>query len=193
LGFSTLSGIVYFKRFRMDVDLVRPLPPPPVVPGEYRLAAWNDRLLETHAETKFQCFREELDANVFPSLASREGCRRLMAEICGRSGFVPQATWLLEHWPANARRPEPVGTIQGVADEQFGAIQNIGIVAPHRGRGLGSALLWHCLDGFRRAGIERAYLVVTARNSGAYRLYERLGFRQTQVVYKASEVAYAEW
>ena len=186
-------GIVYFKRFRMEVDLARPLFPQPGLPEEYRLAAWDDGLLEAHAETKFRCFRWELDANVFPSLGERDGCRRLMTEIARQRGFIPQATWLLEYWPDHARRPELVGTIQGVSDDKVGAIQNVGITEPHRGKGLGTVLMWHSLAGFKAAGIERVYLEVTAQNRGACRLYERLGFQQTKVVYKASEVAYSEW
>ena len=133
-----------------------------------------------------------MDANVFPSLATRAGCQRLMVDIARRSGFVPQATWLLEYWPQEARRPEMCGTIQGVADDKVGAIQNVGITPAHRGHGLGTVLLWHSLAGFREAGMERVYLEVTAQNAGACRLYQRLGFRRTEVVYKASEVAYAE-
>jgi len=186
-------GIVYFKRLRMEVDLALPLFPQPELVGEYRLVAWDGRLLDAHAETKYRCFHWELDANVFPSLSTRDGCRRLMSEISRRSGFIPQATWLLEYWPEQARKPELVGTIQGVADDKVGAIQNVGITETHRGRGLGSLLMWHSLAGFKAAGIERVYLEVTAQNSGACRLYQRLGFRQTKVVYKASEVAYAEW
>jgi ribosomal protein S18 acetylase RimI-like enzyme len=185
-------GLVYFKRFRMEYDLAQPLPPEPRVPESYALVPWEDRLLEIHAEVKFRCFQSEMDANVFPSLGDREGCRRLMGEIVRRSGFVPQATWLLQYWPQEARKPEICGTIQGVADEGVGAIQNVGITAGHRGRGLGTALLWHSIAGFKQAGMERVYLEVTAKNSGACQLYSRLGFRQTKVVYKASEVAYAE-
>jgi ribosomal protein S18 acetylase RimI-like enzyme len=185
-------GIVYFRRYRMEIDLAQPLPLEPPLPTGYRLTAWDDRLLDVHADTKYRCFHWEMDANVFPSLSTREGCRRLMTEISRRSGFVPQATWLLEHWPAEARRPEPCGTIQGVAEDKVGAIQNVGVTADHRGLGLGTILLWHSLVGFKVAGIERVFLEVTAQNSGACRLYERLGFRRTKVVYKASDVAYAE-
>jgi GNAT superfamily N-acetyltransferase len=185
-------GIVYFRRFRMEIDLAQPLFPQPSLPAEYRLSPWNDRLLEVHADAKYRCFRWEMDANVFPSLSTRDGCRRLMTDITRRGGFVPQSTWLLEYWPANASRPESCGTIQGVAEEQVGAIQNVGITPPHRGLGLGTVLIWHSLAGFKAAGIERVFLEVTAQNSGACRLYQRLGFQQTKVVYKASEVAYAE-
>jgi ribosomal protein S18 acetylase RimI-like enzyme len=79
-----------------------------------------------------------------------------------------------------------------VAEEKVGAIQNIGVTPKHRGLGLGTVLLWHALAGFRQAGIERVFLEVTAQNSGACRLYERLGFRRIKIVYKASDVAYSE-
>lgn len=186
-------GVVYFKRFRMECDLSQPLFAEPQPPRGYALVSWDDALVEPHAEVKFNSFHWELDANVFPSLSTKEGCRRLMGEIRGRGGFVPQATWLLEYWPSEARKPLFCGTIQGVADEKLGAIQNVGITPEHRGQGLGTVLLWHSLRGFQQAGIERVYLEVTAQNSGACRLYERLGFARTKVVYKASEVAYSEW
>ncbi len=185
-------GIVYFRRFRMEIDLAQPLFAQPQLPPEYRLAPWNDTLLEAHADTKFQCFHWEMDANVFPSLSTRDGCHRLMDDISRRNGFVPAATWLLEHWPANARRPTPCGTVQGVAEDKVGAIQNVGILPEHRGHGLGTVLMWHSLAGFKSAGVERVFLEVTAQNSRACSLYERLGFRRTKVVYKASEVAHAQ-
>lgn len=185
-------GIVYFKRFRMEVDLADPLFRQPELPENYRLTPWDERLLEAHAEVKYRCFRSEMDANVFPSLGERAGCRRLMTDIAQRSGFVPEATWLLEYWPGGARKPEACGTIQGVAEEKVGAIQNVGVTPAHRGKGLGTVLLWHSLNGFKDAGTERVFLEVTAQNRGACRLYERLGFKRTKVVYKASEVAYAE-
>jgi ribosomal protein S18 acetylase RimI-like enzyme len=186
-------GIVYFKRFRMEYDLAQPLFPQPELPEAYALVPWDDRLLEAHAEAKYRCFRWEMDANVFPSLGARDGCRRLMTEIARRSGFVPQATWLLQYWPPEARKPDLCGTIQGVADDKVGAIQNVGITPPHRGMGLGTVLIWHSLAGFKATSIERVFLEVTAQNSSACRLYQKLGFQRSKVVYKASEVAYAEW
>lgn len=186
-------GVVYFRRFRMEIPLDEETTQVPPLPADYRFVPWEERLLATHAETKYRCFKDELDAHVFPSLGDREGCRRLMAEIAGRTGFVPEATWLIEYWPPAARRPEPCGTIQGVLDDGLGAIQNIGITPAHRGRGLGTVLIRQALAGFRKVGVQRVYLEVTAQNHGACRLYERLGFRKTRVVYKASQVAYAEW
>lgn len=185
-------SVVYFRRFRMEYDLAGPLFAEPEVPPGYSLLAWDERLLEAHAETKYRAFKWEMDANVFPCLGDREGCRRLMTEIVRRAGFVREATWLLEHRRPGERRSELCGTIQGVADTGLGSIQNVGITPSHRGLGLGSVLVWHSLAGFKRAGIDRVYLEVSADNTGACRLYERLGFRRTKVVFKASEVAFAE-
>ena len=43
-------------------------------------------------------------------------------------------------------------------------------------------------DGFRRAGLERASLEVTAENDDAIRLYRRYGFEIVKTVYKAVEM-----
>src|SRR5437764_9872315 len=88
-------NISYFKRFRMEIDLQAALPPVPPLPPGYAWIAWEAWLWEQHAEVKFQCFFEEIDSVVFSSLASRDGCRRLMREITSRPGFKPEATWLI--------------------------------------------------------------------------------------------------
>ena len=186
-------GITYFKRLRMEYDLSSPLFEGPPLAEGYELLPWSEDLLKDHAEVKYKCFRFEIDANVFPNLGARDGCRRLMDDIVHRGRFVPQATWLMQFWPQHARRPEICGTIQGMVEEagdgqRLGAVQNVGVTDSHRGRGLGSCLLHQSLIGFREAGYSRVYLEVTAQNSGAIRLYRRLGFRQTKVVFKAAEV-----
>jgi ribosomal protein S18 acetylase RimI-like enzyme len=186
-------GMTYFKRYRMEIDLASSCWGGFQLPPDYQLIPWDDELLETHAEVKYRCFQYELDANVFPSLGARDGCRRLMNDIFSRSGFLPEATWLLQYWPKNARKPDLCGTVQGVCDETtgHGAIQNLGIVPSHRGHGLGGMLLTRSLLGFWQVGLARAYLEVTAQNVGAIRLYQRLGFRKVKTVYKAADVAYA--
>ena len=173
----------YFKRFRMDVDLALTRRPPPMRAG-YRFVPWNEALVDVHARAKFRSFRDEIDAVVFPCLGSFEGCRRLMREIRKKPGFLPHATWLI----ACGRSPEDLqwcGTIQGVAAPgNCGLIQNIGVVPGHRGLGLGSCLIEQALQGFRQHGLRIASLEVTADNSRAVRLYQRLGFRRMRTVYK---------
>jgi ribosomal protein S18 acetylase RimI-like enzyme len=169
----------YYKRYRMEIDLQDPLPEPVLPPG-YSWLAWDPGLVEVHAEVKFQCFFEEIDAVVFPSLGCRLGCSHLMREISHKSGFRPEATWLVSSPDGYC------GTVQGVRERSgTGAIQNLGVLPPHRGRGLGRALLLKALHGFRRTSLHRAFLEVTAQNDSAIRLYRQIGFRCRKTIYKA--------
>jgi ribosomal protein S18 acetylase RimI-like enzyme len=178
-------SIAYFKRFRMEIDLYDALPVP-VLPDGYYWVPWDYTLVEPHADVKYYSFQDEIDANVFPSLGSRSGCYYLMREISRKAGFVAEATWLVGC-------PEGYcGTVQGVRERSgLGAIQNLGVMPLHRGRGLGKALLVQALNGFRRGGLGRAFLEVTAQNEGAIRLYRNLGFRCRKTVYKAVDAIHA--
>jgi len=185
-------GLTYFKRFRMEIDLAGRTLACSGPPAGYSLIAWNDSLLEAHVEAKYYSFRTEIDSNVFPCLGDWVGCNRLMHEICGKQGFLPGATWLIAYGSNFLDTPENCGTIQGIRDYAgLGAIQNLGVTPEHRGRQLGTCLLIKALQGFQQAGVRRAFLEVTAQNSGAIRLYQRMGFRKVRTVYKAVEVAYS--
>jgi GNAT superfamily N-acetyltransferase len=172
-------AITYYKRLRMELDLEGP---PQVVPLPVRFlwVPWDEALLADHAEVKFQSFRHEIDAYVFPCLGDRYGCQRLMREIRRKPGFLPGSTWLIAC-------PEGyVGTVQGVMDHgPIGAIQNLGVIPSYRGFGLGRALVSRALAGFREVGLRRAYLEVTAENNAAVQLYRNLGFRRAKTLYKA--------
>ena len=173
----------YFKRFRMEADLLIPRRPP-VLPEGYRLVAWNEALLDAHARTKYRAFCDEIDAVVFPCLGDLEGCRRLMREIRRKPGFQADATWLIARVVSPGQHSW-CGTIQGVVDKHgTGMVQNVGVVPGHRGQGLGSVLLLQAMAGFARGGLRRASLEVTAENASAVKLYRRLGFRRARTVYK---------
>lgn len=174
-------AITYYKRFRMEIDLDGGPPAPgSELPEPFSWVAWDETLVDRHAEVKYLSFRDEIDSCVFPCLGDRYGCQRLMREIRRKPGFLPGATWLI------AGPDGYVGTVQGVMDRgPIGAIQNLGVVPAYRGLGLGRALIGRALDGFYQAGLRRAYLEVTAENSGAVRLYRTVGFRRAKTLYKA--------
>jgi mycothiol synthase len=168
----------------MEMDLVGPLPPAPTLPVDFAWVPWEERLLDTHADVKFHCFCDELDGVVFPNLANRDGCLNLMREIAARPGFRPEATWLIAHGETF------IATVQGVSDRAgTGSIQNLGVIPGFRGRGLGLALLLQSLHGFRRFGLTRATLEVTAQNETAIRMYRQVGFRFRKTLYKIVEPA----
>jgi ribosomal protein S18 acetylase RimI-like enzyme len=173
-----VATISYFKRYKMEADLHAL--PPPRTPTGCRWLAWTADLLDLHAETLVACFHQEIDATLFPSLGDPVASRTLMTEIVRKPGFHSDATWLLECDLGVC------GTIQGIRERGgLGAIQNIGVLPALRGQGLGEALVLQALHGFRRAGLHRAVLEVTAHNDAAIRLYRRLGFRRAKTIYKA--------
>jgi ribosomal protein S18 acetylase RimI-like enzyme len=174
-------SIAYFKRFRMEINLNELAPPPPLPEG-YAFVPWDETLLDVFAEVKYHSFVDEIDSVVFRSLGSRHGCIFLMREISRKHGFRPEATWLVANGDGSC------GTIQGISERcGLGAIQNLGVLPHHRGRGLGRALLMKALYGFRDAGLGRAFLEVTAQNESAIRLYRQLGFRCRKTIYKMVE------
>ena len=137
-------AITYYKRLRMEIDLDGP-PIPTPLPGRFVWVPWEEPLLADHAEVKYQSFRHEIDAAVFPCLGDRYGCQRLMREIRRKPGFLPGATWLIAC-------PEGyVATVQGVMDHgPIGAIQNLGVIPAYRGMGLGGPLSIARSRGFAR-------------------------------------------
>ena len=158
----------------------------PVLPAGYRWVEWSLELLDRHAAVKFRCFETEKDGQVFPSLRNADGCRRLMDYIATNPLFVPNATWLLVCDEAAQGDLADCGTIQGLSSvPESGAIQNVGIVPEHRGRGLGRALVQAALCGFRASGLTHISLEVTAANVPAVKLYQSLGFLVTKTLYRS--------
>jgi ribosomal protein S18 acetylase RimI-like enzyme len=188
-----LKGITYFRRYRMEIDLRQIELPIPYLPEGYFWNGWSSDMVQRHAETKYDSFRDELDSRVFPCLGERDGCNRLMHEIAGQSSFLPEATWLISFQSFEDNLFHDVGTIQGLAHTSMvGAIQNVGVVPEHRGLGLGRALVLKCLHGFRATGIPRVSLEVTAENHPAVELYKRVGFRIVRTMYRDVEQSAAD-
>jgi GNAT superfamily N-acetyltransferase len=187
---SGRMDIQYFKRYQMAVKLSGREFRCRAAPAEYRFYPFSSGLLEAFSLAKYYSFRQEMDTLVFPCLGELEGCRKLMTEIARKSGFTPQATWLAVHFPGPHARPAYCGTIQGIRDPSgLGAIQNLGVTPEHRRCGVGMNLLCRCLEGFRRLGVHRVHLEVTAQNEAAVRLYRHIGFFTVKTVYKTVEPA----
>ncbi len=182
-------SVTFFKRYRMHFDLDRLEIPKSSVPDGFRTHAWNSEILENHADAKFNSFKSEIDAAVFPCLGDRASCLRLMREISTRNGFVPEATWLITFEDHDSGFQQNCATIQAICESPgIGAIQNVGVVPDFRGLGLGTLLLSKSLLGLRRAGLSIGSLEVTAENIGALRLYQRFGFKIVRTVYKSIEL-----
>lgn len=180
--------VQYFKRFRMEFDLTRTSLPLALLPDGYHWIEWDAADVDRHALVKLRSFRDEVDAEVFSSLADFHGCQRLMRDICHTGGFLGVATWMIAH-SGDDNLPSDCGTIQGLSQSaQSASIQNVGVVPEHRGRGLGRALVRKSLEGFALAGHKRALLEVTACNHSAIGLYRSLGFQVVKTMYRSAPV-----
>ena len=180
--------VVYFKRYRMQIDLSQADLSYVPTENEIQFVPWSDKLLAQHSLAKWESFRFEIDANVFPCLGERDGCRQLMRDLTQRTNFIPESTWLALS-VQSGKLDVPAGTIQGLRiDSREGAIQNVGVLPSFRGKGIGRGLIVLALTGFHEIGCTRVSLEVTIHNVGAIRLYESIGFQYIETVFKVGNV-----
>ncbi len=174
----------YVKRHQMAFDFKTTPLPPCRLPLDFCYTLWKPDLLASHADVKHRGFRNDSDAELFPTFRSAERCRMLMDAIASSRSFLPQATILIAH-RENDSPPNYVAAIQGMKhSEGVGGIQNVAVVPEFRRLGLGKALVAGSLHGFRKAGLERVTLEVTADNFPAVRLYEGLGFKTFKIYFR---------
>lgn len=97
---------------------------------------------------------------------------RWVEERTGSPSYDP-TLWLLA-----TAGGEPVGALAAHVWGDRGWVNEIGVVASHRGRGIGAALLRGSFVALADRGLKRVLLNVDAANpSGATALYERVGMR----------------
>jgi ribosomal protein S18 acetylase RimI-like enzyme len=102
----------------------------------------------------------------------REPLHRWAEEQTGSPSYDP-TLWLLA-----TEAGEPVGALTASVAGDRGWVDQVGVLAPWRGRGIGVALLRRSFATFARRGLRHVLLSVDAENpTGATRLYERVGMR----------------
>jgi mycothiol synthase len=81
-------------------------------------------------------------------------------------------------WLLATAAGEPVGALTANVSGDHGWVDEVGVLAPWRGRGIAAALLRRSFATFAGRGLRRVLLNVDAANpTGATRLYERAGMR----------------
>jgi len=172
--------VKYHKRYMMECALpVEPMWEIQLPPG-YVWVPWSDAVVERHAAVLYQSFRDSPDATILPSLATATGCLVLVRTLARWRGFCPAANWLIAHQDS-----QDVACLQAALDTgDYGVLINLAVLLPHRGRGLGTALLRRGLQGLYQAGARRVYLEVTASNQAALNLYRRHHFRCYKTLYR---------
>jgi ribosomal protein S18 acetylase RimI-like enzyme len=77
---------------------------------------------------------------------------------------------------------EPAGICKLAIRGECGWIGGVGVALPHRGKGIGEALMRDVLEEARSRGLREVWLEVLFPNEPAIRLYEKLGFERVRVL-----------
>ncbi len=140
------------------------------------ITEWNSEILPQAAELIWLSYCGQVDADLSQDYCTKEGCTLYLHNLIESPGcgwFMLEASFVAldEH-----------GCLAGFVissriSTTAGIIPQIVVSRNLQGRGVGSALINHALEGLKRSGMCTAGLTVTAVNHRAYAWYRRLGFR----------------
>lgn len=143
---------------------------------DFLLAPWEQKHDRQAAQLLYHAYRDHVDAVINDQYGSVEGSTRLLENIvhhrgCGK--YLAQSSLVAIHRPTW----KLAGLLALTAVHSSTAhIPQVAIGREFQGLGLGTAMMKLSLAGLARSGYREVSLTVTDQNSGAVRLYERLGF-----------------
>jgi ribosomal protein S18 acetylase RimI-like enzyme len=142
--------------------------------------SWNERKQDEAASLIVNAYQGHIDSQINDQYRSAAGARRFLLNIiqypgCG-SFFQPASFVAIDTGS---------GKLSGIClaslvKADVGHITQICVSQAMRGRGLGYELIRRSLESLVRHGCQKVSLTVTAANTEAIILYERMGFRKTR-------------
>jgi ribosomal protein S18 acetylase RimI-like enzyme len=145
--------------------------------GDFAFMPWDRRYDREAAQLLHHVYQNHIDAAVNNQYCTIAGTTRLVESIVRHRGcgdYLQQASIAAVH-----RTTGKLAGILGLTAVRPGTahIPQIAVAAGYQGIGLGTAMLRNAFEKLSRAGYNEVSLTVTTLNSGAVRLYERMGFR----------------
>jgi ribosomal protein S18 acetylase RimI-like enzyme len=141
------------------------------------IEGWDARRTDEAAQVIALAYRGHVDSDVNDQYRSAAGARRFLHNIIQYGGcgtfFAPASFVAVDVWTGRACGC----SFASMISRGVGHITQICVAPPLKGRGLGYELMRRSLLALAEAGCRRASLTVTAANSEAVSLYERVGFR----------------
>lgn len=164
---------------RYNDELLRDLadvPPRPATPG-ITIVPWDDALSEAARVAQNEAFEDHWGSTARdPAAWAHELAShgtRLDLSFLALDGAQVVGVCRNGQFPGD----------EALTGRRDGWIMNLSTVRSHRKKGIASALIVASLEAFRAAGFTHAALGVDSENpTGAYGLYEQLGFRPTHRV-----------
>jgi ribosomal protein S18 acetylase RimI-like enzyme len=144
------------------------------------IEGWTERKQDGSASLIANAYQGHVDAEINDQYRSPAGARKFLTNIiqfpgCG-SFFQPASFVAID--PVTRKLS---GICLGsLVHTDVGHITQVCVSKSARGTGLGYELIRRSLEAFAGHGCSNASLTVTATNSGAISLYERMGFRQSR-------------
>lgn len=165
---------IYERQF-MTARLAGLKLPPSRLKGGVCFETWSERRQDDAAQTIASAYKGHVDARINDQYRSAAGSRRFLSNIvqypgCGR--FFQPGSWLALDGSA---RVCGVSLCSLVASTT-GHITQICVTPAWQGAGVGYELMRRSLQSLGEHGCDRVSLTVTASNSKAIGLYERIGF-----------------
>jgi len=144
---------------------------------EFLIASCDKKYGREAAELIYGAYHNHVDAAINDQYSSLAGATRLLENILHHQGcgeYLEQVSKVATHRLTG--KLAAVLTVTGVRRDTA-HIPQIAVARTLQGIGLGTALLEAAFNDLVRADYQRVSLTVTEANSGALRLYERLGFK----------------
>lgn len=168
-------GMRSFPRLFMACDLGT-APASKMDAGNIQPERWRSEAYAAAAALIHEAYAGHTDSEINDQYQSLAGAKRFLHNIVHFPGcgvFDPGHSWVL--------RDEDTGQMQGIilcsrVKGDAAHITQLCVRPALRGKGLGKALLSHCLGELARRGMKTVSLTVTEGNRGARRLYEQHGF-----------------
>ncbi len=147
---------------------------PPLL--DFVLTPWERKHDREAADLVHHSYRHHIDTVINDQYGSTTGALRLIENIvhyrgCGE--YLPRASLVAIH--RSTQKLAGVLALTAVRSETA-HIPQIAVAAQFQGGGLGTAMLESAFQELDHQGYREVSLTVTDLNSGAVRLYERLGF-----------------
>ena len=141
------------------------------------ISPWDKKYAREAAELVYGAYHNHVDAVINDQYSSLEGATRLLENILHHQGcgdFLAPVSKVAIHRLTG--RLAGVLTVTAVRGDTA-HIPQIAVARTLQGIGLGTELLEAAFNDLVQAGYQQVSLTVTEANSGASRLYERLGFK----------------
>lgn len=172
----TALGFRLFPRQFMLLSLSGPSTPNARA-ADARLETWNDRWLEPCARLIQLAYADHVDSDINDQYRSEAGALKFLKNIIllpGCGTFLPPASFVL-HEPGSDTLA--AGVLNSEVSRGVAHTTQIAVLPGYRRHGLGRRLMQASIAALAAQRFRALTLTVTAVNSPAVDLYQRLGFR----------------